>query len=171
MIGSEVLHPACHTITEAKPFSNNVIFDKKIQINAIKISNLPLEARLCFNIVVYSGEGEKLTIGSAYLNLFDSNGHLCQGTQELSVWPFYKVSKRAICQNDYNGTILTNQDDESSKYTNRTKICVKMTKFAHKVVYSVRDNETMVNFGHINYPCSFDDTANPTSEELIEVKS
>ena len=106
LIGGKLLNKTCYKLSKSYPFSNCLnINTKYMKFGDLRISSLPLETRLCFNIIVYSGTGESLTIGSAYMNLFNSNGELVQGEVEVSLWPFYSVDTKIVCNNDYNGYI------------------------------------------------------------------
>ena len=195
MIGDKLLTSECHQVTRSVPFRNfvNFNFNTKVIFPLVKISSLPLEARLCFNVVCFSGQGQKLIIGSGYLNLFNSAGHLFQDGIDIYLWPFYKVGQRIVCQSDYNGFIQVkkkqqdendssdldldsdldseNKDNLNEPYKNRCRLFLKFPKYSKKATYSLRDNETMVNLGHINFPKSFDDKTQPTEENLISVKT
>lgn len=209
LYGDKLLNYESQQITHPVPWCNSPHFNTKIHFTNIKISKLPLETRLCFNVITYSGYGDKLIIGSGNLNLFNGAGEMLHDQVEISLWPFYKVGQRITCHTDYNGKIevveeeevkskyesdhLASQngaigidsgeysdsesfgsDEEDTRkrwfYTKKCTMTLKFQSFVKKVVYSLRDKNTMVILGHICRPPSFDETALPTEEDLIEIK-
>lgn len=64
-------------------------WDEYISFNGLKISQLPMEVRLCANIKMYSCNGDEQIIGCVMHDIFDDNGMFRQGRLEINIWPFY----------------------------------------------------------------------------------
>lgn len=79
------------------PFGENLTFNKGIRFGNLRVSNLPLETRVCFDIVCLSNQGERLILGCCTKNLFDHKAQLVQGLVKMNVWPFYRVDPRMVC--------------------------------------------------------------------------
>ncbi|CAD8171964.1 unnamed protein product [Paramecium pentaurelia] len=130
------------------PFRQNTWFYQDITFQGLKISQLPMELRLCFNIVLHSSNGEEQIIGSTITELFDENGKLKQGRLHLNVWPFYKCDTRIACMNEYYGAALPNQ--ERAPYY--TQLVIGMPTFIEDVYWSLRDEKYMKQVGFPSTP-------------------
>jgi phosphatidylinositol-4,5-bisphosphate 3-kinase len=69
----------------------------------VKISDLPKETRIGFNLIIHSTSGERLTIGCTAKTLFDELGRLRTGLTALNIWPFYKIEPRLASMEEYWG--------------------------------------------------------------------
>ena len=83
-------------------FSQNVTFDQVIQFGSLKYCQIPVKARLAFNIILFFQENAHMVIGSVSINLFDEKGQFRSGVQDLNIWPFYKIDDRLGCMKEYN---------------------------------------------------------------------
>ncbi|CAD8121098.1 unnamed protein product [Paramecium sonneborni] len=129
-------------------FRKNIWFQQDISFQGLKISQLPMELRLCFNVILHSSNGEEQIIGSTISELFDENGRMKQGRINLNIWPFYKCDTRIACMNEYYGAALPNE--QGIPYY--TQLVIGMPKFIEDVYWSLRDEKYMKQVGFPSTP-------------------
>ncbi|CDW82376.1 phosphatidylinositol 3-and 4-kinase family protein [Stylonychia lemnae] len=82
----------------------------KVQSNILDLANLPSYSRICFSIIGFDIDSQKLknrivkgyVLGSASISLFDYDKILRGGIQKLKVWPLTKYDPRIVCQTQCN---------------------------------------------------------------------
>ncbi len=82
--------------------NNDISIEEKFISQNFLISNIPREARICINIHAYDKQKIKsFVLGSCSTALYDENGKMKQGIQELSIWPLFQIDPRTICTNNH----------------------------------------------------------------------
>lgn len=100
--GSSLLNAHARQETRKVPFQFNPKWYEHISFSSINVSNLPQEARLCFNVTIYDDKcTQKQIISSTSLNVFDEYGQFQQGAQDRNLWPFYEADPRLPCMSEY----------------------------------------------------------------------
>jgi phosphatidylinositol-4,5-bisphosphate 3-kinase len=147
--GAKLLTQWSHVQTRAVPFSFSPRFNQDIKFPGIRISSLPLETKLCFNIVVHSQLGQQQVIGSAYIYLFDENLMYRDGISQLNVWPFCKVDPRLSCMNQYWGLRSLTRPKDLNEFVQKEygKVMVQIDRFSSRVRWSLRDHKVMEELG------------------------
>ena len=113
----------------------------------VRISQLPQEARICFDILVLSSIGDSQIIASTTFQLFDLVGEYQQGLKGLNLWPFYRHEPRLSCSGEFWG--LSSHPSHSYKETEEfiskeyAKLFVTSDQFLSKMYWSNRDTELM----------------------------
>lgn len=69
----------------------------------VKVSDLPKETRIGFNLTIHSASGESLVIGCTAKTLFNELGRLRTGLIDLNIWPFYRIEPRLASMEEYWG--------------------------------------------------------------------
>ncbi|KAL4497869.1 hypothetical protein ABPG72_000624 [Tetrahymena utriculariae] len=142
--------------TKRVPYGNICRFNQWISFNNIKVSQLPLESRLCFNLKAYAqNSNDYQIIGSSTLPIFNSQELFQQGLNSINVWPFYRVHGRLSCMNEYWGCTnklrMHEQKDEKKIKEfisqNYCKLFIQLDKFIEPMFYSLRDEKTMESMG------------------------
>ena len=125
------------------------------------------KTRLAFNIVVTSTNGEELIIGCATINLFETDGRLITGYQEIAVWPFCSIDSQLTGMDPFLGSLRTLPSDKICK------VLLQFDTYAKDVYYTVSDRDIMTL---LQFPMHEDkkdkERDKPlTTEELVIVNS
>ena len=115
----------------------------------VKVSQLPQESRICFDVVVFSSTGDSQIIASSTLQIFDGIGEFKQGHIGLNLWPFYRHEPRFSSSEEFWGLKYTqdhNNTPEKTKYfiaTEFARLYVSLDNFQNRMFWSNRDTEMM----------------------------
>ncbi|KAL4490435.1 hypothetical protein ABPG72_002645 [Tetrahymena utriculariae] len=148
----------CLRIVETKkqPFCKSIRFNEWVTFDNLKISQIPLEARICMNIILHSDDqNEHQIIGSTSFSLFDQDDKYRQGLNALNIWPFYRIQNRLCCMSQYWGltdkSLKLKQVNEKEMQDfiskNFTRVFVQLEKFNEPLYYSLRDDDHMKQLG------------------------
>lgn len=159
--------------TPPVPFSNFPSFLFSIRYPKLKVSSLPLESRLSFNIKIVSNEGQELIIGSASVHLFDTQGKLINGNQQTGVWPFVGLDEYMNGVDPFLGSSdYLKAHDVSPCYIN-----LLFDSYATDVYYTIRDRSITSELYHLNNNNASLNVNNedadkiPTTHELVQVNT
>ncbi|KAL4450532.1 hypothetical protein ABPG74_019430 [Tetrahymena malaccensis] len=170
--------------TQKIPFSRSPRWDEWIKFPLIKISQLPLESRICFDIIVYSVTGlESQIIGSTNFYIFDQFCKFTQGISPLNIWPFYASDDRLACAGQYYGLTQRLQDQnkkdlrdhnkwEEFKAREYSRLFIELDTFQKHMYWSLRDDKTMIQLGFQNAKNRLEDlwVYTPQNQYLAELK-
>ncbi|CAK95176.1 unnamed protein product (macronuclear) [Paramecium tetraurelia] len=160
--GCKLLTPWCQAETKNQPFSQCPKFYQTVTFQGIKISQLPLEARLCFNIIAHSATGQQQIIGCTTMYIFYEETKFRSSVNQLNIWPFYKIDPRLLCMGQYWGWVKQqnqqigiplhsnkNQHFISSQLINRSygRLLVQLDQFNQTMKWSLRDEKQMEELG------------------------
>ena len=114
----------------------------------LKISQLPQETRLCFDVLVFSSTGDSQIIASTNFQIFDMVGEYRQGLSGLNLWPFYRHEPRLSCAGEFWGLrylpshchYKTIEEFIAKEYS---KLYISLDGFEGKMFWSNRDSELM----------------------------
>lgn len=123
------------------PFCNNPRFDFPIKFESLKVCDLAMETRMAFILKMIAVDGESLDIGSASINLFDMDGRLTSGFQEIALWPFTTIESIMTGTTQFVGRV-----DEIRRDSSLSKIEVQFDTYATEVFYTLKDE---VLFGEL----------------------
>ncbi|EGR27401.1 phosphatidylinositol- -diphosphate 3-kinase, putative [Ichthyophthirius multifiliis] len=148
--------------TKKVPFSRFCSFNEWITFDNLKISQLPLEARIRINIILHpDDQTDPQIIGSSVLWVFNEDGIFAQGLNALNVWPFYRVQDRLSCMNQYWGVPNIPKEMRPKAYpdqkeeeiveqfvvNNFARLFIQLEKFIDILYYSLRDEKNMESVG------------------------
>ncbi|EGR27704.1 phosphatidylinositol- -diphosphate 3-kinase, putative [Ichthyophthirius multifiliis] len=159
------------------PFSNTPRWNEWIKFRSLKISQLPLEARLCFDIIIYSCSGQESQvyihilffinknkiIASTTINIFDQHCKFMQGINSLNLWPFYANEDRLACMGQYWGIIDPSLKPDPSDFDKWqqfkayefSRLFVEFDTFSKHMYWSLRDDKSMIQLGQLQYFINF----------------
>ncbi|KAL4486333.1 hypothetical protein ABPG72_007119 [Tetrahymena utriculariae] len=170
--------------TQKIPFSRSPRWDEWIKFSLIKISQLPLESRICFDIIVYSVTGlESQIIGSTNFYIFDQFCKFTSGISPLNIWPFYASDDRLACAGQYYGLTqpLSEQNKRDQRDHNKweefkareySRLFIELDTFQKHMFWSLRDDKTMIQLGFQNAKNRLEDlwVYTPQNQYLAELK-
>ncbi|CAD8088033.1 unnamed protein product [Paramecium primaurelia] len=160
--GCKLLTPWCQAETKKQPFSQCPKFYQTITFQGIKISQLPQEARLCFNIIAHSATGQQQIIGCTTMYIFYEERKFRSSINQLNIWPFYKIDPRLLCMGQYWGwvkqqnqqLIVSQQNNKnqiyiSSQLVNKSygRLLIQLDQFNQTMKWSLRDEKQMEELG------------------------
>ncbi|KRX06528.1 Protein kinase-like domain [Pseudocohnilembus persalinus] len=123
--GNNLLSSQSRTLSKNLPFQSQAKIQEWITFDNIKVSQLPLESRICFNVIVKSEKNQQQIICSTSLQIFDQLEKINQGNFALNLWPFYRIQPRLICMNQYWGI----SKEEKNNFFNQNKQAFEERKY------------------------------------------
>lgn len=119
-----------------------------------------MQSRLAFNIKIVSENGEELIIGCASICLFENDGRLVTGYQEIGVWPFMSIDSDHPGIDPFLGKL---------QFHETCKICLQFDSYASEVYYSIHDTSLLELMKIPSIEVKTEGP--PTTEELVKVNS
>lgn len=118
-------------------------------------------------MIIVSTNGEELVIGCAVINMFENNGCLLTGYQEIAVWPFYCFDSIMTGMDPFLGSL------DHLPHEQVCKIVVQFDSYSKDVFYSIRDKDMMalLQFPSAEEKKEKDKDKPLTTEELVVVNS
>lgn len=117
-------------------------FNELITFGKLKYCQIPVKARLSFNIVLIFKQNSQMTIGCVSINLFNEKGIFNSGVRDLNVWPFYEIDERLGCMKEYDGLnreVLKDPKLAQKIHLLFTKLVIRFESFICPMMYSSRD--------------------------------
>lgn len=125
-------------------FNSTVSFNQLITFGDIKYCQIPVKARLSFNIILIFEDHSYITIGCVSINLFNEKGVFNSGVRDLNVWPFYEIDERLGCMKEYDGLnreVLSDPQLAKRIHLLFTKLVLSFESFICPMMYSSRDGK------------------------------
>jgi len=145
--GSKLLTDKAIAQTTQIPLSGSPKWNQWLEF-PLKISQLPQESRICFDIAVFSSTGDSQIIASTTLQIFDCVGEFRQGMNSLNLWPFYRHEPRLTCAEEFWGLRYhqghsTNEQMKEFVAKEFAGLYLSLDKFSSAMFWSNRDTEMM----------------------------
>lgn len=142
--GCNLLATTCIAESKPLPFSFNPRWYEWLSFQGILYSNLPREARLCFNVKCYSVTGESTIIACAAHTVFDFYGRMKDGVITLNLWPFYKIDPRFASMDQFWWTLNKNNPPSKEseirqmRATDYARLTIQIDNFCVPVYWRLR---------------------------------
>ncbi len=156
-----------------------------LEFKELRVSQLPYESRICFNVICHAQTGERQIVGTTTLEIFDHEGKMQNGVKTMNLWPFYKSDDRLACMLQYFGVndrsrqrlpaeTSSRKDMERFLSQEYARLSVILPQFNQPVQYTIRDRKQMqfLGFPGIHKPehyRKFIDT--PSTTDLAKLQS
>ena len=173
------LYHGCNLLTktsfgETKPesFSFAPRWHEWLTFDGLLTSQLPKEVRICFNVKIYSPNGELYVIASSSLSLFDFYGRSRDGLIHLNLWPFYKIDPRFVSTGEFwflREKVMQPKPEEIDRFRMKqyARLVIQLETFKLPLFWSLRDTQKMP-------PLDTKESVlkkTPTTYELSQVKN
>jgi len=148
--GNQLLDTDSFQETPQAPFTIYPRWSEWIYFNELKLSSLPLETKLLFNVKMISQKGEHKIIGCSYLHLFDIFGKMKTNLIELNLWPFCKADPDLVCTEEFWGLSDTPNNRRnflSMKSESFARLVIQLENFALPVFWSLRSIDLLKETG------------------------
>ena len=169
---NDLLQPHLTRETTLKPFSFCPRWSESLDFQ-IPVSQIPLEAKLAFNVKAFSAIGETMIVASSAMSLFDAFGKMIQGYVVLNLWPFYRYEPRLLCMDEYwgvHGKLLVGKTEELRQTYRAEKfarLIIQLPTFSAPVYYSMRDETYLKAKGEAGYEITKEEEKSVEDEGLF----